>query len=250
MDAKVIASIVTLIGILITAIFNSIAYWRKKKFDERASGRKLFYYSLELRHWLQSEFIKIGAHTKLFYDYYIASLQVKGYAVKDVDLEPFTEWANTTLSVIANQHPIEITEDLLKSYDTTLLEFATVSPFVAFQQEGYKGLKRTITFLNDYKSKCKSELLAQYEAQEVHHQLITLMENVFSKHEADILEDFDAGLLTLAKFCGFGMKRKLKKWLKRRNKLELTDELKAGIDELVKKVDEMMKSKVSNDTYI
>lgn len=233
---------IALIGIASSAIGSTLVYWRQKNETRTVSGKKLLYHSLELRYWLQNEFVKIGAHTKPLYDYYISKFQEKGYAVQDIDIKPFTDWATTSLVSIIDQHPVKVTDSFLQSYKSTLLDFSTISPIIAYRQEGYDGLHRQISFIKEYKAKCETEIVSQLKGVEGYNQLFTILETEFSKYEREILDDFDKELFRIAKFCGFRVKKELKQLLKKKNHTELSPEIKESLNALVDQVDELIKS--------
>ncbi|WP_350978360.1 hypothetical protein [Shewanella sp. AC34-MNA-CIBAN-0136] len=237
-DIKVIIALISIVGILITAILSSAGYFYRNRFESKKSARKVLYLLLEIRHAINVSLFDVDEVTDQYIEYFVKRLQSKGMLVKKEEIEgTLFEMIRSHINNINSAIKTDISTRLLPQFEDTLMELASVAPVLAYQLRGKEKIEALVDLTNTYLERIDSELIPTVTEDWMKNLLVDISKQQKKDALKDMSASLDTDVILLAKHCGRSDVSKCRKALKSgaSNKLDFQD-LDKVIDKIIDKL--------------
>jgi len=154
MNIKVIAALIGVCGIFISAILSSAGYLFKTKLETKRSARKVLYLLLEIRYGIMNSLFDPNEATKAYVARYNYRMKEKGFIVDvSIGYGAMYDLIREHFHNLIISMRTDFKQRLLIPYEEALFEFSTVNPVMAYKLRGKDKFETIITHTNDYKIK-------------------------------------------------------------------------------------------------
>jgi hypothetical protein len=201
MDAKVIASIIALVGVAIAALLSASGYLYRVRADRKKTSKHVLYYLLEIRHALKTNLFD---GNKAAQDYLsCCRVHLKSKGIKDNDSSIYsklTKLIGTHFNSIAAECRSKMGEDFIKPFESALIELSKDKPVLAHTLKGKEQLHNLISLNDSYCASIKD--IENFPSSGIADEILP---NELSKAQFDAVEtlikDIDADILEVSKNC-------------------------------------------------
>jgi nucleoside diphosphate kinase len=240
LDAATIAALISVAGILVAAILSSAGYFYKNYTENKKSSRKVLYLLLELRNVVLSALFDPNEATEKYISHLIQRLKDKGVDAKPEDLQPYLkELIRNHFSNLVDATKTNIHERLLPSFESSLIEMASVDPVLAYQLKGREALEKLIMHTKDYQKNVRKMIDSEVSEDWLKEACIESSSVLGDDALKELTKILDDDVLLLAKSCGWHDFRLCKKVISssfnNENKYEF-DDLDAPLDKFLENI--------------
>lgn len=210
-DAKVITSMLAVVGIFIAAALSSAGYLYRVQIEQKKSLRKVLYLLLEIRHAVIARLFDPDAATEEYLAEMTKRLAIRGIKTENNEFPiAYRELISTHFKNIILSLRSELDERLLTPFEEALFEMSAVAPALAFQLRGREKLESVVGHTKQYISQLSGKLEV-----DVPEPLLKIMLEASSGLKEEVLEDIyetlNKDVMLLAKACGWRDSRACKK---------------------------------------
>lgn len=209
MDIKITLGIISIAGILISALISSAAYFYKSRTEIKRSNRRVLYLLLEIRFSFGISVINPTKFTDAYLNHYVKRLESKGIPCKRDDFQGmFYELVFSHINEMLAVSRADIENRLLQPFEDALIELSNINPTLAYRLKGHEKLQKlldqskqylqntTVLFMGgqikeDWLNKAFSDAVAKMEEAIV----------------SDLYETLDSDIIKLSSSCGLSYKK-------------------------------------------
>lgn len=200
-DPKVMASLIALIGILITAVLGATGYIYRVRLDEKKSARKVLYLLLEIRYAIRVGLFDSKAVTNEYITFAETHLWPNGQEIIPLDAN-YRDAINQYLEALLQSLQTDIEKRLLPPYEESLMELASVSPVLAYKLRGKEKVADLMRKTSEYESQLQS-LFGPEIPEAMRNVLLNAANETKDESILEACELLDRDVLALAKSCGW-----------------------------------------------
>lgn len=215
-DATIIAALIGIGGILVTAIISSIGYLLKYQTEKKKSTRKVLYFLLEIRFSIITSLFDPDEATEEYITHYTDHLIKKGIPVSREEFSgSLTGHIKNHFLNIFDNAKTDIETRLLLPFESALLEMASIDPVTAYQIRGTEKLEKLIKHTGNYQTSTKDLYVDTIKEDWFRDVIIEAASEMKNDVLNELVTDLDNDVLKLAKACGWSDARKCKKAIKK-----------------------------------
>lgn len=239
LDVKVIAALIAICGILISAMLSSVGYFFKTRVETKRSARKVLYLLLEIRYAIMSSLFDPEDAAIAYFEHLFKRIKEKGLPIEPSEVEgPTLNLVEIHFENIISTLRTNIHEKLLAPFEEALSEFATVKPVLAYRLRGKEKLETLITHTNNYLEIYEEKILEEIEQEWLQDALVSNSYKLKEESTSELIDLLDEDIILLSKYCGFVDYRECKQALQKKVSPQKYDfsELDAIIDKFLVKI--------------
>lgn len=237
------AIVVTLIGLLGSAIIAAVGYLFKIKREARRSGRRLLYVLLEIRHGLKATLLDPEKAIKEFNECFISYFKEKGFSDEMMpDLKVIEEMAVSHISSVLEANKSDFDERLLTIYENALSDLACEAPVLAFMLKGKDKLEEIALKSSDYLDSSSSSLKKYDHNEETELAISHIYDFANDEVKQKLMGMFNEELMLLARYCGRKELKQVKLIIENDNSIvDFCMEIEDKFEQLMLSVSELLK---------
>lgn len=206
MESKLyVLSIVSIIGIFLTALFSSIGYFYKVRSEKKKSIRKTLYLLLEIRYSLSLELISASKVKSNHMSSLNEVLLKRGIKLSDHEIDQsnvFTPIIDSQLDNIKESKFSDIDDDFITAFEESLSQLSESFPVLAYKLKGKDKLKNLSKLKNTSIMKLK-HLLPEENLKGVEDDFWPFLEGFLKERlKHHLLDSFNKPILMLAEELG------------------------------------------------
>ncbi|EHS1090863.1 hypothetical protein KVQ40_003404 [Vibrio cholerae] len=229
MEVQVVASLIGIVGITLSAIFSGFGYFFKIRTEKLRTTRQVLFYLLEFRAYVLASSV---SPTELYEKYleqcqkYLDKKKIEGIAIPQQNQDLMLGYFSNVIEQITPK----LSESFIIEYEQTIISLSKENPILAFQLRGKDMATKLVSLQRVYLEQLQqSEIFTSNES--LGGFLKSQITEVHSKGLNEILDLLNQELRTVSKACGFIHYLQIRKITNNRSKpsSDLDD---IGIDEL------------------
>ncbi len=204
LDVKLVASLIGIAGILITAVLSSFGYLFKTRVETKKSARKVLYLLLEIRYATVNSLFDPEEATNAYFEHFYNRVKLKGIPVEISEIkDPMHNIVQSHFQNIISAMRTDIHDKLLAPYEEALIEFATVKPVLAYRLRGKEKLETVISHTSNYRQNYQNVISQRINEEWLKEILFDSSNDIKKESIFELIELIDKDIILLAKHCGF-----------------------------------------------
>jgi hypothetical protein len=191
----------------------------KTKIEAKKSANKVLYFLLEFRFSVLNTLVDPAEETKLYFEHCANKLSKQGITINlDEHREgPVYEMIYEHIQNINSATKINIRETILVPFELALLDFAAISPVLAYQLRGKEKMEDLIAHTNNYAENFQDVIAQRFEQDWLKNAVTSGATEVKGAVLSDLVHNLNNDILLLARHCGRSEYRLCKKLIKHTN---------------------------------
>jgi len=242
MNSTDVASLLGIVGIVLSALLGSVGYFFKVRADRKKSSKNVLYYLLEIRHSLLLNHIDPKEVTKSYLEFLDNWSSKNSIGQSPTFPEAFTALIQALMQNSFLAQGSIIDEQLINQFHLALIDLSKDDPILAYRIKGKEKLNSLIGLQDQYAEGLKS--LPEIAADPAASQFISEQLHIKKSETIDeLVSDLNYDIKLVSKKCGlltyFKSKTILKKVISRKidfTELGLDKELETIISNFHKKL--------------
>lgn len=203
MDVKLIAALVGIFGVLLTALLTSLGYFLKTRVETKRSARKVLYFLLEIRFVILSSLFDPEQATNSYFEHFCKKFREKGFPMESSEVESsMRDIVHSHFQNIVSAMRTDIHEKLLPPFEDSLLEFSAVKPVLAYRLKGKEKIEEVMVHTNNYRKNYEERISSDIDQKWLVEILCSSSEDIKEESVSEIIKSLDEDIILLAKHCG------------------------------------------------
>ncbi|PSU48287.1 hypothetical protein C9J12_11765 [Photobacterium frigidiphilum] len=202
-DAKVIAAMIAVFGLCLSALFASFGYYLRVRMESKKNAKHVLYLLLEIRRSLLTELFDPVAISSRYLTYFSKLLRDKGLDFDESQLpDEFRLLLSNFFEKILGSLCVDIESRLLEPYEKAIFELSKENPIIAHRLRTKDQILQTFDHCKKAIKDSNNILMVKSNEKPLQNHMTDRVSNLRSSVFNKFIDTLDKELLILSKICG------------------------------------------------